>query len=111
MPAYAIGHLRNVVVGPAIIEYLERIDETLEPFGGQFIIHGAQPDVREGNWEGDLIVIAFPSRQKAEDWYISQAYEAIKRLRSDHSDGDILLIDGVDPGHKASDVLITFQEA
>ena len=111
MPAYAIGHLRNVVLGPAIIEYLERIDETLEPFGGQFIIHGARPDVKEGNWEGDLIVIAFPSRQNADDWYASSAYQVIKRLRSDHVDGDILLIDGVDPGHKASDILIAVQEA
>ncbi|WP_404934412.1 DUF1330 domain-containing protein [Nitratireductor sp. L15S-10] len=105
MQAYAIGHLRNVVIGSAIVEYLERIDETLEPFGGHFIVHGAPPDVKEGNWEGDLIVIAFPSRQNADDWYASSAYQAIKRLRSDHSDGNVLLVDGVDPGHKASDIL------
>jgi uncharacterized protein (DUF1330 family) len=43
MPAYAIGHLRDVAVGPEIVEYLERIDETLAPFGGRFIIHGARP--------------------------------------------------------------------
>ncbi len=105
MPAYAIGHLRNVVMGPAIVEYLERIDETLEPFGGHFIIHGALPDVKEGNWEGDLIVIAFPDRGKADAWYASLAYQTIKTLRSDNSDGEILLIDGVDADHRASDIL------
>ena len=105
MPAYAIGHLRNVVMGPAIVEYLERLEETLEPFGGHFIIHGALPDVKEGNWEGDLIVIAFPDRGKADAWYASPAYQTIKTLRSDNSDGEILLIDGVDADHRASDIL------
>ena len=105
MQAYAIGHLRNVVIGSAIVEYLERIDETLEPFGGHFIVHGAPPDVKEGNWEGDLIVIAFPDRGKADAWYASPTYQAIKTLRSDNSDGEILLIDGVDADHRASDIL------
>ncbi len=31
MIAYAIAHLRHVSVGPEIVEYLERINSTLEP--------------------------------------------------------------------------------
>jgi uncharacterized protein (DUF1330 family) len=64
-PAYGVGHLRDVVVGPEIVEYLERIDATLEPFGGRFIIHGAHPEVLEGSWRGDLIVIEFPDLDHA----------------------------------------------
>ena len=33
-----------------IIEYLERIDVTLAPFGGRFRVHGARPEVLEGEW-------------------------------------------------------------
>ena len=29
MPTYAVAHLRNVTMGPQIIEYLQRIDATL----------------------------------------------------------------------------------
>jgi uncharacterized protein (DUF1330 family) len=36
MPAYAVAHMRQVTMGPAIVEYLERIDATLAPFGGRF---------------------------------------------------------------------------
>jgi uncharacterized protein (DUF1330 family) len=50
MTAYAIGHLHNVELCADVIEYLERIDDTLEPFGGRFIVHGARPEVREGEW-------------------------------------------------------------
>ncbi|GAA4604629.1 DUF1330 domain-containing protein [Actinoallomurus liliacearum] len=103
MAGYAIGHLHDV--GPGIVEYLERIDATLEPYGGRFIIHGAKPDVREGDWSGDLIVIEFPDLQAAQAWYGSAAYREIIPLRADNSRGVILLIDGVDRDHRATDVL------
>ena len=61
MPAYAIAHLRSVDVGPEIVEYLDRIDATLEPFGGRFIIHGATPEVLEDAFPGVLVVIEFPT--------------------------------------------------
>ena len=67
--AYAIGHLHNVTMGPEIVEYLRRIDATLEAFGGRFIIHGGNVEVMEGSWSGDLIVIAFPDVDLARAWY------------------------------------------
>ncbi len=105
MPAYAIGHLHDVNVGPDIVEYLHRIDATLEPFGGRFIIHGGPVTVMEGSWSGDLIVIAFPDRDSARAWYDSPAYRQILPLRTGNSRGDVFFIEGVDADHKASDIL------
>jgi uncharacterized protein (DUF1330 family) len=105
MRGYAIGHLRNVRVGREIVEYLERIDATLAPFGGTFLIHGAREECVEGDWSGDLIVIAFPSLAAARAWYGSPAYQAIAPLRSRNADGEILLIEGVAEPHRATDVL------
>ena len=105
MTAYGIGHLRNVTVGPEIVEYLRRIDATLEPFGGRFIIHGGKVEVLEGSWSGHLIVIAFPRLDLARAWYDSAAYQEIMPLRRDHSEGEIVIIDGVPAEHRATDVL------
>lgn len=58
--AYAVALLYDVEVGPAIRAYLERIDATLAPFGGRFVIHGGAVTELEGTWPGDLIVIEFP---------------------------------------------------
>ena len=102
---YAVGHLRNVNFGDEIVEYLKRIDATLEPFGGRFLIHGARPQCVEGNWTGDLIMIGFPSLDDARKWYASPAYQAIASLRSDNSEGEILLIEGVSEPHRATDIL------
>jgi uncharacterized protein (DUF1330 family) len=105
MPAYAIGHLRNVVMGDAIEEYLRRIDATLEPFGGRFVIHGGPPDVLEGDWRGDLIAIEFPDLDRARAWYRSDSYQRILPLRTENAEGEIILVDGVPEGHRATDIL------
>ncbi|SEG75479.1 DUF1330 domain-containing protein [Bosea lathyri] len=105
MASYAIGRLRDVRLGPQIVAYLERIDATLAPFGGRFLIHGDPPEVLEGAWTGDLIVIAFPDRTQARAWYASPAYRAILPLRTGNSVGDVILIDGVCETHRAVDVL------
>ena len=77
MPAYAVAHLRQVTMGPPTVEYLERIDATLAPFGGRFIVHGGDVEVLEGSWPGALIVIEFPDRGQVRAWYDSEAYREI----------------------------------
>ena len=105
MPAYAVAHMLEVSMGPAIVEYLRRIDATLEPFGGRFIVHGGDFKVMEGSWPGFLIVIEFPDRARADGWYASGPYQEIAGLRTENSRSDLILIDGVEPGHRAIDVL------
>ena len=58
MPSYAVAHMRQVTMGPAVVEYLQRIDATLAPFGGRFIVHGGEVEVMEGNWPGHLAMLA-----------------------------------------------------
>ena len=64
MPAYAVAHMHQVTMGPPIVAYLERIDATLAPFGGRFLVHGGKVDVVEGSWPGNLIVIARKSARQ-----------------------------------------------
>jgi len=94
-------------MGEDIIAYLDRIDATLTPYDGQFIIHGGEKHQLEGLFKGDLIVIAFPDRTRARAWYHSSEYRRILPLRRRHSRGDVFLIDGVAPDHKAADILKT----
>lgn len=105
MSAYGVAHLRKVAMGPEIVEYLQRIDETLRPFGGRFVVHGGRAEVLEGQWKGDLIVIEFPDRERARAWYASPAYQQILRLRTDNAEGDVIVVDGVSEHHRATDVL------
>jgi uncharacterized protein (DUF1330 family) len=105
MASYAVGILQDVKMGPPIVEYLERIDATLAPFDGHFIVHGGVPTMLEGTSPGTLIVIEFPDGARAEGWYASSAYRDILPLRTGNSSSTVFLIDGVDRDHRATDVL------
>lgn len=105
MTCYVVGHLHKVEMSPSIVAYLEGIDATLALFQGRYIIHGGEKTSLEGQFQGDLIVIAFPDRQRAEAWYHSPAYQALLPRRTEHAQGDVFLIGGVDADHKATDVL------
>lgn len=105
MPAYAVALLHDVTMGPEIVEYLARIDATLAPHGGQFLVHGGPREMLEGEAVGDLVVIAFPDRAAARAWYGSPAYAAILPLRTRNASGPVFLVGGVGEGHRATDIL------
>ena len=105
MTAYAVAHLRSVDQNAEILDYLLRIDATLEPFGGRFVVHGAQPEVLEGEWPGVLVVIGFPDLDAARAWYDSPGYQEILPLRTRNARSVAYLVDGVDADHRATDVL------
>ncbi len=105
MTGYAIAHLQDVTVGAEIVDYLRRIDATLAPFGGRFIVHGADAEELEGRAPGTPIVIEFPTSERARAWYDSPAYREILPLRTRNSRSTAYLVDGVDPDHRATDVL------
>ena len=102
MTAYAVAHLRSVDQNAEIVEYLQRIDATLDPFAGRFVVHGVLPDVVEGEWPGVLVVIGFPDPDAARAWYDSPAYQEILPLRTRNSDGVTLMVDGVPEGYRAA---------
>ncbi|MEU6931633.1 DUF1330 domain-containing protein [Streptomyces sp. NPDC046385] len=105
MTAYAIGNLHpKPRLDEEVLVYMERIQDTLDPFGGHFLVHGDRArEVREGTWPGALVIIAFPTYEDARGWYDSAAYQALIPLRARHMTGDVLLIDGVPEGYATAD--------
>lgn len=99
MPAYAIAHLRTPQINDDVLEYLERIQATLDAFSGRFLVHGATPEVIEGSWPGTIVIIQFPDVTKARAWYDSPAYRDILPLRTNHIEGDAIIIEGVTPDY------------
>ncbi|WP_193106492.1 DUF1330 domain-containing protein [Brachybacterium sp. FME24] len=103
--SYAVGLLSRVSMGEDIIEYLRRIDATLAPFAGRFLIHGSSALEKENTWPEDLIVIEFPTSTAAAAWYDSAAYQEIISLRTANAEGTVALFAGVEHPHRATDVI------
>lgn len=103
MTAYGIAHLQPAAPHPEVLTYLEKIQATLDPFGGRFLVHGAEVEVLEGSWPGFVVVIEFPDMARARGWYHSPAYQEILPLRTRHNEGDVVLVPGVPEGYDASE--------
>ena len=75
--------------------YRSQVLPTIEAFGGKFIVRGGNLTKLEGEWPHQrLVIIEFPSRKAAEDWYKSPAYQKIISLRLDSTDGSLIIVDG-----------------
>lgn len=105
MTAFAMAHLRTVDLNAEVADYILRIDETLTPYGGEFRVHGKEPEVMDGEFEGVIVVIEFPDLQAAKDWYASEAYQEILALRTDNSTGGAFVVEGVPRGYRAASLI------
>ena len=43
----------------------------------------------------EIIVIKFPSREKAMEWYNSEEYKPIRQIRHDNAVSNSIIVDGV----------------
>ena len=76
-------------------EYRKEVPASLAPFGGQFVVRGGNLTILEGQWPNPrLVIIEFPSRQAAEDWYKSGAYQNVIGLRLKSTTCSLIIVDG-----------------
>ena len=95
MPGYAIFNI-NVNNPENYKEYVEKVKPIAEKFGGEYIVRGGETKVLEGTWTYPrTVVIKFPSYEKALEWYSSEEYKPIKKIRLDNSVSNGIIIKGV----------------
>ena len=92
--AYLVGHL-TITNPQAYAVYSAQVPSTIAAFGGKYLVRGGATTILENSQLGDRsVVIEFPSREAAESWYNSEAYQAIIQHRLDNATGTLMLIDG-----------------
>lgn len=75
--------------------YSAAVPQTVAAAGGRYLVRGGAATLLEGNKLGERhVVIEFPSREAALNWYHSAAYQAILPHRTHHSTGTLELVDG-----------------
>ena len=95
MPGYIIA---NVEIHDEAVyaEYRKQVPATIEAYGGRFVVRGGPVERLEGDWEPNrIVVLEFPSVERARAWYESDAYRGAKVLRQRTSKGSLLLVEGV----------------
>jgi uncharacterized protein (DUF1330 family) len=77
-------------------EYSRQVQATLEPYGGRFIVRGGATETVEGTWSpGRLVILEFPTMERARAWYDSPEYAPARSLRWELADANLLIVEGV----------------
>jgi uncharacterized protein (DUF1330 family) len=94
MAAYIIVRM-NVTNWDQYREYTKASPAVIEKFGGRFLVRGGETITLEGPEETQrIVVVEFPSLEKAKEFYYSKEYTEAKRLREGAANASFLLIDG-----------------
>ncbi len=94
MPAYLIVY--ETITDPSkFSQYVKTVDPVLTRRGGRLVASGP-PEVVEGEfpWEGAL-VFEWPTRQAASDFWHSEEYTEIKKLREGAAVINAIIIEGI----------------
>ncbi len=94
MKAYIIGEIK--VTDPARYEDYKKLTQaTLEPYDGKFVVRGGKCEVIEGEWDVNrIVVIEFPSVEKAKAWQSGDVYAPARAIRQSASVGKFIVVEG-----------------
>ncbi|HEX7054868.1 MAG TPA: DUF1330 domain-containing protein [Burkholderiales bacterium] len=93
MAAYVIGEIE--VTDPATYdEYRRQVLPTVQKYGGRFLARGGRAQALEGAAAAKrVVVLEFPSYERALEWYRSGDYAPLAALRQKASQGRLLLVE------------------
>lgn len=80
-------------------KYLEAVRPTLAPFNPKVLVAGDNHTIIEGEPSPITIVLEFESREAAEGWYNSEAYQEVIGLRLDNTEGWGVIADQYQASH------------
>ena len=94
MAAYIIARV-NVRDWGAYREYMRHTPRVIQKFGGRFIARGGEMVTLEGPEETlRVVLIEFPSIERAKAFYNSPDYARTKRLREGGGEAQFVALDG-----------------
>jgi uncharacterized protein (DUF1330 family) len=72
---------------------------SIEAFGGRYVVRRGDPEVLEGGRPVRLaVVLEFPTRERAREWYTSPQYDEAKAFRFRGANTHLILLSGYDAG-------------
>ena len=77
-------------------EYKKLVPATLQPFGGRFIARGGRVETLEGGWDPQrIVVIEFPTLERARAWWASEEYRFPKIMRMESAETRMIVVESV----------------
>ena len=76
-------------------EYRKHTPGAVAKFGGKFIVRGGKTRSLEGGWKPSrIVVLEFPTYEKAQEFYDSEHYKPILAMRLKAGKSKAIIVDG-----------------
>jgi uncharacterized protein (DUF1330 family) len=77
-------------------EYRARAAASIDAAGGRYVVRGGDVEVLEGEPPpGRTVIVEFPTRQAALDWYRGDDYTAAREFREGAARARMYVVDGL----------------
>jgi uncharacterized protein (DUF1330 family) len=77
-------------------EYKKVAGATVERYGGKYLVRGGACETLEGNWQPKrIVVLEFPSAERAKAWLNSSEYAEPRKMRHRTAKTRMIMVDGV----------------
>ncbi|GGL20246.1 DUF1330 domain-containing protein [Deinococcus radiotolerans] len=95
MPAYVIVNTR--VLDPTRIQqYRHLAEQSIQQFGGRYLARGGALSVLEGSYQPErMVLVEFPTLDRAQAWYASEGYAEARRARAGIAEFEMILVEGL----------------
>lgn len=86
----------DVTDSPRYGEYMKLTPGLIEKHGGRFIARGGRSETLEGTpARSRVVIVEFPSYERAQQFYSSAEYQAAKKLRDGAATAQFVLVEGM----------------
>jgi uncharacterized protein (DUF1330 family) len=95
MPAFVIVEIE--LRDPEAYEtYKSLVPASVDAFGGRFVARGGATETLEGDWAPErIVVLEFPSLERAKQWWDSPEYRDAKAIRMRAAQTRMIVTEGV----------------
>lgn len=95
MSAYVVVDI-EVLDAERYETYKQLAPPAVAAFGGRYIARGGATETLEGDWRPTrLVIVEFPTTERAKAWWASAEYEQAKALRHECARSRMVVIEGV----------------
>ncbi len=96
MPAYVLVEI-DIEDHSIYEEYKKLTPAAIDAYDGRFIVRSAKTECLEGEWHPErLVVLEFPSVERAKEWWASPEYSKAKSLRQQSAKTQMILVQGLE---------------
>jgi uncharacterized protein (DUF1330 family) len=94
MPAYIIVDV-TIHNAENYEGYKKLTPVSIAAYDGKFIVRGGKTEILEGTWHpGRIVVLEFPTIERAKQWWTSEEYAPAKTLRQANAETRMILVEG-----------------